>query len=315
MYELNFIWVGPNKMPEAQLANLDTIKTITRDSMVRVWITEDMHPELKSYLQSKGYILEDISQLLDRDVYPKTSELIDSLRESTLPSGLGDILKFLILTRKNMAGLPTKRFYLEADNDYRADMNSLVNQRPFMYEPIINPYTQEIMAKPDVFYIDTASEECVRIMENGFKHVEILLSDQTVYENLKQIILLNKLQGFTHESAVIRSFGMFPSVLCKSLLTLAKMWDKKELGNKDFASRTRHIHRSWKNPKVDDYLDNIETVENKERAELISASIEYSKATSGRCYNIMNDSNYWLERAKDLEYSETRRSSRPSYRN
>lgn len=313
MYELNFIWVGPNKMPDDQLFNLGIIKDLSRDAVVRIWITSDMHPELKSHLESKGYILEDISQLLDRDAYPITADFVDALRDATLPSGLGDILKFLILTRNKNQNLPTKRFYLEADNNYRAaNLKGIVNNRPFMFDAIENPYTKEMMARPDGFYIDTEADVCKPIMDNGAEHVEVLLSDATVNANLKQIILLNKQQGFTHESAVLRSFGMLPTVLCKSLLLRANLW-RSEMGNKSFAARdSRHSNRSWLDPRAEEYLKDTAVEENKDKVELIKNSIFAANDISKRCVEIMDDLQYWEERTKDRNKTTRSAGNRPN---
>lgn len=292
MYELNFIWVGANDMPASQKYNLRVIKGLARNCVVNVWCTLDsMDPNLRRDLESSGFQLVDVNSLLDRIRFPVAAMFIDILHDATLPSGLGDILKFLILTRPTSEDLPRRRFYLEADNDYIANLDYLVGGRDFMFEPIDHPETGETMSRPDVFFINTDAEACKTVLNYGWEHVEILLSDPIIRENLVKIIEYNKKFRFTDASTVQASFGDIAPTICKSLLLRAGIWDDKH-SNPRFANRGRHERKSW-------VVAPPSNIDSATLLSITSETQELSMKVLERCRQVAVDINYWVGQPKD----------------
>jgi len=135
IYEFNFIWVGDKPMPQAHLDNIANLYALHPQAIINLWTMPNLlHPKMREFLRAYADIVEhDIRNMVDPITCPKTYEIVELLKQSTLWSALGDILKLLILTRPVNASAPHKRFYMEADNVYPINLEALVTGKGFVF--------------------------------------------------------------------------------------------------------------------------------------------------------------------------------------
>lgn len=207
-YEFNFIWVGSKPMPVAQLANLDRIAAMHTDATINIWMTpEKSDATLEAHCVSSGYTVQDISSVLDDKTMPQTAKIVEQLKETTLWSCLGDILKFLILSRDLKPGEPVKRFYMEADNEYPQDLASMILNRGFVFHK-----GEGGGMRSDSFFVDLESDTG-RLFKKGVRtHTELIVGDTTMNRSMTALIQQSKSAGLGYMT-VTRTFGVLPSVI------------------------------------------------------------------------------------------------------
>lgn len=253
-YELNFAWFGPLDIPHEQLQNMLRMSHIHKDCRKIVWIIVDpshpnaMNPEQRAYLTSIGYELKDIDSLVPAETMPNTYALVQKLKESTLYSALGDILKFIFLTRPAEADAPLKRFYMEADNWYLDDLDSIVRGRGLVFHGHVEGRAARVY--PDSFYLDIESRADNLVGQhfrsNLPKRLEALLSDDIMKRALHRLVRIN-IDGTKplNQEDVIMSFGnITPCLLPLTMRGFPGF--PMEFYSEDFAKRNGFYFRSWR---------------------------------------------------------------------
>lgn len=263
-FEINIIWLGPNVMPEQQLNNLDKIAKDLIGNHINIWITPDLiDASLKERWESKGYCLQDISSLSSPSQNPNTHRIINLLKANKIWSGLGDILKFLILSRPLVKDCFGKRFYIEPDNNYHIGVNesiyleNVIKDRTFVYHL---GYTGGIRC--DSFYLDVnpVDNSCE---ENKFAGLilqkrlatalELFLGDYHISRSLEKFIKQQK----KSEKEILYTFGEIPGFLL--LRTLAPSFTSThQFSERWFSFPSQFESRSWLNSDVKN-VDNRDT--------------------------------------------------------
>lgn len=222
-YELNFIWVGPKKMPQGQLDNLDRISAYSNDLVINIWaIPEQLHPDLRSHFELKQYSIRNIDTLLDANVAPTTYEIVQLLKISTIYSGLADILKFLILARPVNDNERSKRFYMEADNQYPVDLDALINSRGFLCHPAKDGI------RVDSFYVDIETPIGLKFKKSVITHTESFLSDTTINQCINALIILD---SNLSKGDVLISFGEINETLLARIMHTNPDFDRLMYGD------------------------------------------------------------------------------------
>lgn len=275
-YELNFAWFGPNDIPDPQLQNMLRMSLLHKDCRKIVWIIEDpnhpnaMNPKQRTLLQSIGYELKDISSLTSAETMPTTHALVQKLKESTLYSALGDILKFIVLTRETDPDVPRfqlsgedslseenpplKRFYMEGDNRYSENLDAIVKGRGLVFAGKIESKGGVYIAA-DSFYVDV-EDRADNVTGSHFKRtvrpiLEGFLSDNEIKRALNRLVSINRdpQKPSLNQEDIIESFGQIPV----TILTLTMRTLSSDIGvlrascSDNFAKRHYFDIVSWRN--------------------------------------------------------------------
>ncbi len=246
-YELNFIWLGSKPLPEKQLKNLKKICTNHPDSIINLWVMPNIvNKQINDDKELAAYkvFLRDATNLIDKNTSPRTYEIVELLKQSTLWSSLGDILKLLILTRDE-DNANAKRFYMEADNKYPLNLENIINNRGFVYD-----MAKQDHIRCDSFFIDLSHNTGIWFKQGVRTHLERILNDEIVNFGLKKIIEHN----VNNENDIIESFGEIPGALLKIVMSRMQSFLKTN-GHINFAMTGKYSSRSWKDHNITKRLE------------------------------------------------------------
>jgi len=248
-YELNFIWVGANPIPPLQEIGFHNTRIGNPEAVINLWVMPGvMHPSLRILKSRFNLNLVDIDTLLiDPNTSPKTYEIIQLLKQSTLYSGFGDILKFLILTRELSPGAPSKRFYMEADNHYPFNLAGFIKERGLVFHRC--QMNGEVKFRADSFFLDLQAVIGLHIKKLARVYLEMLLADNLIYPALKGIIQENLDHGYNNELVVLDSFGEIPYTLLTAILRKADFCCFADFADDNFSNTGIHQARSWVDPR------------------------------------------------------------------
>ena len=255
-YELNFIWVGPKKMPQGQLDNLDRISAYSHDLVINIWaIPELLHPDLRSHFELKQYSIRNIDTLLDANVAPTTYEIVQLLKISTIYSGLADILKFLILARPVKDNETSKRFYMEADNRYPADLDEFIDNRKFICH-----LAADGEIRVDSFYVDVDSFVGSTFKKGSRTHTELFLGDSTINRCIKELIKIDRSKGLS-QGDILNSFGKVNGTLLVRIMHANNSFKigKHSYGDNNFSRFGIYDGRSWLGSNINETITNVHT--------------------------------------------------------
>ncbi|HEV2613840.1 MAG TPA: hypothetical protein VGV92_03925 [Gammaproteobacteria bacterium] len=160
--EINFIWLGGKKLPDAQEKNFKKlIENNKPPSVINVWTDNDSRPNFEALLatykaQGLSFNVKEINSLRDAQTV-STFECIDTLfRPNNYYSAMGDYFKAIIVGRPLMKGDVPFRLYTEFDDSHPetgfASILSALEHIP----PIMWRFNEEAI-EPDFLAINMAS--------------------------------------------------------------------------------------------------------------------------------------------------------------
>ncbi len=272
-FELNFVWVGNKVMPAAQLVNFNKICHRYIGACINLWtIPELLHPEMQTAANGQATIrnIKDLS--IDPVTAPKTFAIINRLQTAELWSSLGDILKLRILTRDLEPGMPSKRFYMETDNNYTKNLQDIVNHEikdlqknanANFFTMLRNMFSKtQTMSKtisrgvvfhlennsirPDSFFVDITSDEGKLLQQGFMTHLERLLSDYFINTCIHAMIDHKEKTKAIHYMDVINVFGHFNDMLLRMIMLPKNRNFIQTNGCVDFCNHGKYSPWSWR---------------------------------------------------------------------
>lgn len=247
--EFNFIWVGGGRMPDDQADNLINfvLQSNREPTSIIVWVDnkttyEVLVAQLQTHVKRKNKEIDQynaenkksiphiafkeqlknlkfkIISPTELEIPPALIEFIEKTRDAKLWSGLGDIYKLLILSRKYKEEEPHARFYIEADNkmdpelwDFFKDKEVAATcYKKFGRNAVFTPSSFRV----DLLLLDITSEQGVAFAANIRTNLLKLLADDPVIKIYFDVLLTNAIKNHgLAEADVLGTYGVIVTAL------------------------------------------------------------------------------------------------------
>lgn len=294
--EFDFIWVGGGRMPEDQANNLIEFVLMTHHepTCVIVWVDNKITyaaitAQLQEHLKRKNTEIDEYNAIKktsikhlrfkeqlknlkfkiitpsELEIPPILEEFIEKTRIAKLWSGLGDIYKLLIQSRKHTIGEPHVRIYVEADNRMLRELWNFFKDKAIAvtgYQhlkkglPLFTPATFKV----DLLLLDITSKQGTEFAANIRTNLVKILALTPALKANFEILLENAIKndGLAEED-VLGSYGMLITTLFR--MQFLQPTPDNLYGFKDYIIFIEHIAklfgpispmrqegRSWLNP-------------------------------------------------------------------